>query len=376
MRSVLILCVLARIAAAQPVLDEFYERTRARDEGFGDNDHVVQLLVGAETANPSTDMLEPHLASGLELGVDLGIKRPKIIARTQLWADILRVHETGDWFTDLSWHSTVFKAYGRPRDDEGMHLALDTLVARRNEITPSDVAELQLGGYDTVDVEGEAVPVLPMIDNDANLVLPIGAAARMRWNDTGGFELRTSYSMAIAARKLVDGVGRTAQLDFLRVKHTEWNVGDLDTGAWTISAGYQHLPEGVDTLPIWALVGYEWAGITEGAVFQFGGTFKVPDIDITPSYERHFELDHMTGSFAVVDSAKLDIQHHIGPLAWGLAAESISIRDHGHLRAVTPEVGVLWRGFQVVGRFRIADTENVTFPTQRFSLGIDWVPKI
>ena len=65
-------------AAAQPhpTLDDFYERTRARDDGF---DHCLGMcsqhwlaafLIGAQTANPSADELEPRLATGARLGVD------------------------------------------------------------------------------------------------------------------------------------------------------------------------------------------------------------------------------------------------------------------------------------------------------------------
>jgi hypothetical protein len=373
MKSVVALLVLARVASAQPALDDFYERTREREHGVGDRDRFIDLVLGIQTANPSTDALEPHVASGLRLGLDVGLRRKHDVVRTQLSADVLRVHETGDWFTDLGWHTTAFKAYGRPRDDEGMHLSLDSVVARRTEVTPSDVSELQLVGYDMIDVEGEVTPVGPMIDKDAHLALPIGVATRLRWADGGGFDLRTSGSVALAARALFPGLGH-AQLDFVRVKHTEWDAAMTQASAWTVSTGYQRLPKGIDTLPIWLLVGYEWAGPKEGAVFQFGGAFELPEMSIGPSFERHFELDPVTGTFARVDTGRLAVHGQHDVLVWGVALESITIAGRGSLRAVTPQLGARYRGLALVAQLRAAWASDLMYPANRFSLGLDWTP--
>jgi hypothetical protein len=373
MKAVVVLLVVARAASAQPALDDFYERTRDREHGVGDHDRFVDLLLGIQTANPSTDALVPHVASGLRLGVNAGLRREHDVVRTQLSADVLRVHETGDWFTDLGWHTTAFKTYGRPRDDEGMHLSLDSVIARRTEVRPSDVSELQLVGYDMIDVEGEVTPMGPMIDKDAHLALPIGVATRLRWADGGGFDLRTSGSVALAARSLFPGLGH-AQLDFVRVKHTEWDAAMTQASAWTVSAGYQRLPKGIDTLPIWLLVGYEWAGPKEGAVFQFGGAFELPELSIGPSFERHFELDPVTATFARVDTARLAVRGQHEVLVWGVALESITIAGRGSLRAVTPQLGARYRGLALVAQLRAAWASDLMYPANRFSLGLDWTP--
>jgi hypothetical protein len=165
-----------------------------------------------------------------------------------------------------------------------------------------------------------------------------------------------------------------AQLDFLRVKHTEWDAAMTNASAWTISAGYQRLPKGIDTLPIWLLVGYEWAGPKEGAVFQFGGAFELPNLNIGPSFERHFELDPVTGEFARVDTGRLAVRGTHDVLVWGLALESVSIAGRGNLRAITPQLGARYKGFALVAQVRAAWASELMYPANRFSLGLDWSP--
>ncbi|MCA9559397.1 MAG: hypothetical protein KC583_12630, partial [Myxococcales bacterium] len=65
------------LAGDRPALDDFYARTRGRHEGFTgclvgfcDGERLLQLLLGAQVANPSTDALRPALAEGLRLGAD------------------------------------------------------------------------------------------------------------------------------------------------------------------------------------------------------------------------------------------------------------------------------------------------------------------
>ena len=362
-RLVIALVVIARTADAEPSLDDFYERTRDREVAFGDADRLASLVVGAQTANPSTDELMPHLATGVRIGAQLGARREKDLVKTELWADLLRIHDTGAWFTDLGWHTTAFEAL------DVLHLSADTLVARRSEIQPSDVAELQLTPYETVDAEAEATPIGPRLDKDAFLALPIGVANRLRWDDTG-MTRKTTISGAIAARGFPKDIGHHAQLDLLRLKHTDW---DGRAGAWTVSAGYQRLPMGIDTLPIWALVGYEWAGDRHWAVWQVGGAYEKPWLSIGPSVERHFELDPRTGMFARVDSGKLAYRQRAGHVLWGLAVEAVSIENRGSLRAVTPEAGVDVHGVELVARYRLAWTQDLMFPADRFTIGLDWL---
>jgi hypothetical protein len=153
------------------------------------------------------------------------------------------------------------------------------------------------------------------------------------------------------------------------VKRTDWD----GVPAWTLSAGYQRLPMGIDTLPIWALAGYEWAGDRSGLVWQIGGALELPNLSLGPSIERHFELDPRTGKFARVDSGKLAFRQRIGPVLWGIAAEAVSIEDRGSLRALTPEAGVTIRGVELVARYRLAWTEDLMFPADRFTVGLDWL---
>jgi hypothetical protein len=361
--------------APRPSLDDFYERTRERDEGFSacigycDGHYLAAVMIGAQTANPSNDALEPELATGVRLGADVGVRDDGVgIARSQLWADVLRVNSTGAWLTDLGWHSTAFDEFGK-RGRDAVHVSLDTVLAHRTELQPSDIADFIAQPYSLADVEAEVTPTGPYLDKDTLIALPIGVAERVRWNDAMPLQHRTTISAAIAGRGFPKGLRHHAQLDFLRVKHTDWGDG---ASAWTVSAGYQRLPYGIDTLPIWTLVGYEWAGPRRGITAQIGGALRLPNLEIGPSYERHLELDPRTAMFERVTSARLGFRHRVGPVRWGAAIEHISLEAEGSLTALTPEVGVLVHDVELGVRYRFAWTETVMFPAQRFNLSLDW----
>jgi hypothetical protein len=384
-------------ADAPPGLDDFYERTRERDEGFTtcigycDGSHLAALMIGAQSATPasgagdamSTLEPEPKLASGIRLGADLGVRGGLAdVARTQLWADVLRVHATGAWITDLGWHVTAFEVLGRPRDDHGLHLSLDTVLAHRTELQLSDLAELQQQPYTLADVEAEVAPTGPYVDKDAFITLPLGVANRLRWTDGLALQRRTELSAAIAFRGFPKGLHHHAQLDVLRIKHTGWAEGGampVAASAWTLSAGYQRLPYGIDTLPIWALVGYEWAGPRAGVVARLGGALHLDELglDLGPSYERRFELDPRTGGFVRVQTGAFAVHHRIGPVRYGLALEALSIERHGDqggdVLALTPELAVIIHGIDLGVRYRAAWTDAVAFPGQRFALSLDWL---
>jgi hypothetical protein len=233
-RVVRVACVIACAAAlpapaaadSRPALDDFYDRTRDRADGFDDcigfcdGRRLAGFLIGVQTANPSTDELQPKLASGLRLGADLGVRGGYAnIARTKLWADLLRVHETGDWIADLAWQTTAFAALGRP-GDTGLHLSLDSALSRRTELEPSDLAQLQRRPYRAIDVEAEAALTGDKVDKDAYIAIPVGVATRLAWPDDGRLERRTAISAALALRGFPRGIRHHYQIDVLRMKRT------------------------------------------------------------------------------------------------------------------------------------------------------------
>lgn len=376
-----ILLALVGVATAdppRPSLDDFYERTRERDDGFTncigycDGRYLAALMIGAETANPSNDALQPELATGIRLGADIGLRTGNAdLARSQLWADVLRVNANGNWITDLGWHTTAFDELGT-RGHGAVDVQFDGVLARRTELQLSDVAELQQQPYTLADVEAEVAPTGPYLDKDSFLALPIGVANRLRWSDGMTMDRRTEISGAIVARGFPKQLRHHAQLDFVRIKHTDWNVAGGRAGAWTLSTGYQHLPDGIDTLPIWALLGYEWAGARSGVVAQLGGALRFGHIEIGPSYESHFEIDPRTATFARVSSGKLRFRQRVGPIRYGLALEALSIEARGSLEAVSPELGVLVHGVELGLRYRFVRTQDVMFPAERFNVSLDW----
>ena len=354
----------ARVAVAdppRPTLDDFYERTRERDDDF-DGNRLAGASVGVETGNPDS-----QLASGVRATAELGIRDDdRDVARSELWADLLRANGSGAWFSELGWHGTAFAAL------DHVHLSFDNVLAQRSEITPSDVAELQLGPYQTIDSEAEVAPTGPYVDKDGFLALPIGVQNRLRWTDGMTMERRTAISAALAIRGFPKGIRHHAQLDVLRVKETSWAVAGGAAHAWTLSAGYQRLPLGIDTLPIWALAGYEWAGPRAGAVFQLGGALALGAFEIGPELERHFELDPRTAMFERIDAGGLAVRARAGRFAFGVAFDAVSIGGSGSLLAVTPELAVALGEVRLAARWRLASAADLAFPADRFDVGVDW----
>jgi hypothetical protein len=385
----LVLVLLAHAAAAdpRPALDEFYARTEDRAEGFDggctgrcDGRYLAGFLIGAETANPSTDALRPRLASGARLGVDLGVRDETDVLRVKMWADVLRVHDDGTWITDLASQLTAFKAFGAPRAP-GVQFSLDAQAARRTELQPADFAELQRDPYTVVDAEAEVAPIGDRFDKDTNWAFPIGVANRLRWDDNAtSVERRTAISGAIAFRGFVDGVLHHYQFDALRLKYTDWSVPGGRASSWTVSAGWQRLSPGIDWLHIWLLAGYEWTGARSGPVAQLGAEMRFPTsrgaVAIGPVFEEHLEIDPLTAHFSRVYHGRLYARHELGRLKWGVAYEAVVI-DGGELQAVTPEVAVGISGFELGLRYRLAylrDDRPMGFPPgDRFNVALDWL---
>lgn len=380
-------------AEPRPTLDDFYDRTRSRAEGFEhclgycDGEHLAAFLIGAQVANPSTDAVQRAVAYGGRLGVDLGTFDGRFdVARTKAWADILRVEETDDSITDLVWQTTLFKVWGQPFEP-GMHLSLDTMLAQRSELELSDFAELQLVPYRLGDAEVEVAPTGGRIDKDTFWALPIGVQSRTRWDLDGDVtEQRQAVSVAVAARGFSAGMNRLRhhyQLDFLRLKRTDFQTLAGDASAWTLSAGYQRLSPDVEWLEIWLLGGYEWVrgdNRDSGWVLQLGAETHFGDgdhvVEIGPKLETHFELDRRDDRFTRVDHASLYYRHTLGPWRWGLAYEGVRLGDIATLHGLTPEAGFRLLGVELLARYRVVfvrDARVSTAPDDRFNLSADWI---
>ncbi len=377
-------------ADSRPALDDFYDRTRDRDDGFDDcvgycdDRWLAGFLIGLQTANPSTDELQPKLATGGRLGVDLGVRGGYAnIARTKLWADLLRVHETGDWIADLAWQTTAFAALGRPGEG-GLHLSLDTVAARRTELEPSDLARLQRRPYRAIDVEAEVAPTGGMVDKDTFLALPLGVATRLGWPDGGRLERRTAVSGALALRGFPREIRHHYQLDLLRVKRTSWDTAGGEASSWTVSAGYQRLSPDIPELQIWLLAGYQWAGGRHGPIVQVGAELELPAgrgvIELGPRFEEHLELDPRTAMFTRVYEGRFSVRHRPPRAAggarvwWGLAYEAVALEDAARLHALTPEAGLAYRGLELGLRYRLAwlrDDRMPGAPGDRFQISLD-----
>lgn len=381
--------VLAR-AEPRPTLDDFYDRTRSRAEGFSDclgycdGETLAAFLVGAQLADPTTDAVQRRVAYGGRFGVDLGVFFGRYdVARSKLWADVLRVPDVNETVTDLAWKNTWFWSSVEP-DDTGVHLSFDSLLAKRSELEPSDLAELQLVPYRSVDLELELAPVGPKIDKDAFIALPLGAATRLRWAESGEvLERRGSFSGALAFRGFPKRVRHHYQLDALRVKRTAWEVVGGDATAWSVSSGYQRLSPDVDWLQIWLLAGYAWnEGRNEkrGFLAQLGAETRFPlesgELELGPMYEAHFVLDQRTAEFARVHEVRLYYRQRWGIVRWGLAYQGVALEDLAKLHALTPELGVRLLGLDLGLRYRFAVVRDERFPgmpENRFNAMLDFL---
>jgi hypothetical protein len=378
-------------AEPRPTLDDFYDRTRSRAEGFEhclgycDGEAVAAFLVGAQVADPTTDAVQRAVAYGGRLGVDFGTFFGRYsVARTKLWADVLSVSETDDTITDLAAQYTWFAAFGEP-GDAGAHLQLDTLLAERTELEPSDFAEFQLVPYRAADVELEVAPVGGKVDKDAFVALPLGIARRLRWSveDGSALERRTTLSGAFAFRGFPKRIRHHYQLDVLRVKRTSWEVLGGEASAWTASLGYQRLSPDVEWLEIWLLAGYSWnhgRNEQEGVVAQLGAemTFPTSDgsVELGPMFEDHFVIDQRTARFTRVHDARVYYRHAKGIVHWGLSYQGVSLEDVATLHALTPEIGVNVLGLDLTGRYRLAIVKDDRFDgaaSDRFNASADWV---
>jgi len=371
MRAVpFVVLVLAATAAAdpRPTLDDFYERTRTRQDdfdrciGYCDGRLLATLLVGAETATPDAEV-----GYGGRIGMEGGVRGDgPDIARAKLWGSVLRVDASGRWLSDLAGHLTAFKSYGEDRDDTGLNLSLDALVDHHDELRLADIAALQMASSSTVDTEAEVAYLGPKLDKDGHITAALGVANRIRWSG-GEVQRRTSVSFALADRAFVRGMRNHAQLDFLRAKYTSWDTGAHDV---TLSTGYQRLPEGLDTLPLWLLVGYEWTGSRSGLVAQIGMDLTYNGVRITPGFERHLELDPMTNAFTRVTSGRFGISHRLGFLDYGIAYEAASIEHGARFHALTPRVGIAYAGFELGVEYRVMLASTMEL-RNRFALALD-----
>ncbi|MBI3203925.1 MAG: hypothetical protein HYZ29_20460 [Myxococcales bacterium] len=380
---------LAR-AEPRPTLDDFYDRTRSRTEGFDrclghcDGQTLAAFLIGAQVADPTTDAVQRATAYGGRFGIDLGVFFGRYdVARTKLWADFLRVAQQNETVTDLAWKNTWFWSASDP-DHEGLHLSFDSMLAKRSELEPSDLAELQLVPYQSADVELEAAPIGPKVDKDTSLALPVGAATRLRWSESGAtLERRQSFSGALAFRGFLKQVRHHYQLDALRVKRTAWEVRGGDATAWSVSAGYQRLSPDVDWLQIWLLAGYAWnsgQNSQRGFLAQLGAETRFPfesgELELGPAYEAHFVLDQRTAHFERVHEVRLYYRQRWGVVRWGLAYQGVALEDLAKLHALTPELGVRLLGLDLGLRYRFAVVRDDRFPgmpENRFNAMLDFV---
>lgn len=393
--SVLVVVACTPIGVARseprPALDDFYQRTRDRTEGFDrctgycDGDKLAAFLIGAQTANPSTDAVRQAWAYGGRFGLDVGAFWDRYsLGRTKLWTDVLQVEETGDTLTDFAWDTTVFQAFGDP-GEVGLHLSLDGLVAERSELEPSDLAEFQVVPYRVVDVEMEVTPTGPKVDKDAFLALPMGIQGSRRWTLEGDrLEDQTSLSAGLAFRGFLKQRRHHYQLDALRVKHKRWTRAEGEATEWSLSAGYQRLSPDVDWLSIWLLAGYGWhmgANERRGLIAQLGAEMEFEGEEVSvavgPMVESHLALEKRTNRFERVNDLRFYYRHEWGPALWGLSWQSVLVGDQASLHALVPELGArLWE-LEFRARFRATFEHDTRFwastPQDRFNFSVDWL---
>ena len=382
-------------AFERPALDDFYERTRDRagafDDctGFCDGRRLLQLLVGGQVANPSTDRLRPTLAEGLRLGLDAGLLGGQSVARSAAFADLLWVPDTGDRITDLTWKTTAFYSTTRHGSGNGgVHLSADAVLAERTELQPSDVAELTRRPYRLADAEVEVAAVGPKVDKDAHLAFPVGAAWQRRWDLQGDDTAdRATASGAVAFRGFPKRRGDHYQLDAARVSRVQWITEAGEATAWRLTAGYQRLSPDLPGVELWILTGYGWhegANAPGGWLAQVGAELDVPGHNAGVALERWFALDRDTRRF--VRTTRFDAFYRYGPDRWWAGARYgyVSLgggaaRDPAaSLHLLEPELG--WRppwafGLSAGLRYRAAFRQgaSVAADEDRFTANVDWL---
>ncbi|MEZ4471712.1 MAG: hypothetical protein R3F60_13120 [bacterium] len=386
----LALAALPAHAFERPALDDFYERTRGRAAafqdctGYCDGRWLLQLLVGAQVANPSTDALRPALAEGLRLGIDGGfMPNGQSVLRSQAYADLLVVPATGDRFTDFVWKNTAFYSTTDDRSgDGGVHLSADAVVADRTELTPGDFADFQRRPFRLVDAEVEVAPIGPKVDKDAHVALPLGAAWRQRWARGGDTqEERLTLSGALAFRGFPKHRGDHYQLDAARLTHVAWDTPAGEASAWRLSFGYQRLSPDLPGTELWILGGYGWhegADDAQGWLGQVGVAFHpVPAHQAGLGHDAWFGLDQATARFQRLHRTQLYYRFDDGTWRAGLAWDRVS-RGGDVLHTLVPEAG--WRpawlfGLMIGGRVRVAafDGTGPAPEEERFELGLDWL---
>lgn len=407
--ALLVLAFAATAALALPAraqdraaMDDFYARTRGRHVGFEgcalgycDGWRLLQALVGAQVANPSTDVLDPALAEGLRLGLDAGLRGGYSVARARAWADLLWVGASGERLTEYVGQLTGFMTTAGP-GAPGVHLQLDTQIAAREELEPQDFAELQRNPYSVLDVEGEVALVGPKVDKEAFIALPFGVAQRVRWRDVDGgaiTEQRRTLSGAVALRAFQKKNRFHYQLELARLTHMRWDLPAGSAQAWRTQLGYQQLSPDIPGVQLWILFGWAWLDGSrddDGFITRLGVDIDFDDLDgggLGPHlgaahYQRDFTLARDTLRFRAVDQVRL----YYGTTAWapvrvGVGYELASVDEVGSLHVLQPQIA--WQPFARLGleigasvrlRMRSDDAVDAAVPaSQRFQLQMDWL---
>jgi hypothetical protein len=380
------------VAGERPSLEDFYERTRDRTEGFRDcvfgyckDGVLLQALVGAQATNASADDLHPTLAEGLRLGGDAGLLfGERNVVRTRAWADLLRLQDSGRSITDLASQSTFFLTTSEP-GQPGVHLSADLLLAQRTELEAEDFAELQLDPYRAADVELEVAPVGEKVDKDVFPAVPVGFGERVRWDRDGRrTESRRTESAALALRGFPNDRLSHYQLDAARATRVDWDTPAGAAHAWQASLGYQRLSPGIDELQIWLLFGWGWydgANARNGFLAHAGAEVDLGEHQFGADDDARFTLDRATLRFRRV--------HHVrgyyrttavDRFRFGLLGEYVAVLDAGTLYALTPEAAVRpFRdlGLEVGARYRVLAVHDQRFPDEstddRLELTADWL---
>ncbi len=386
-------------AGERPGLDDFYDRTRDRHVGFDrctgfcDGRRLLQALVGAQVANPSTDALRPTLAEGLRLGLDAGLREGHSVLRAAAWADLLWTNDTSEqaaqFVPEYVTRLTGFLELGESGNG-ALHLQGDVELAAREELEPQDFAEFQRHPYTVLDAEVEVAPTGPEVDKEAFIALPLGFSQRVRWDDLdpGGepSELRRTLSGAFALRAFQKQKQHHYQIDAPRLTRVDWQVPAGEASAWKASLGYQRLSPDIDWLQIWLLFGWGWfdgAEDVNGFLTRVGVELDAgEDDDVGLRYDRDFALDRVERRFRALSTLRGDYRtERLRPVRLGMAYALVSVDTAGSLHVIEPEIA--WRPFADLGveigvrlRLRVLRdlADAASFPDdQRFQFALDWL---